>query len=215
MKRSIQIYSDEQDKMFLITPETGFTVSYQDELDIMEEIEKVYETPTIHTNELLRVFPQAKSIVKKSLRDLHDQLLSLKDYEKQIIDICYRKMDNVLERELTESFFRELEINIPRKKIEAQIKQKEFMLRSVDIAENCPGLDIPRAKSYPINQLIEFKGNTARCIFHSPDRTPSMHYYARSNKVKCFSCGKLADSIDVVQQLQGCTLKEAVNYLNK
>ena len=123
-------------------------------------------------------------------------------------------MDNVLEREKTQEFFLELEINIPRKKIEAQIKQKEFMLRSVDMAENCPGLDIPRAKSYPINQLIEFKGNTALCIWHQ-ERTPSMHYYPRTNKVKCFGCGKLADSIDVVQQLQGCTLKEAVNFLTK
>jgi hypothetical protein len=215
MKRSTQIYSLEQDKMFLFVPGNKYTISYEDELEIMGEIQRVYETPTIHTNELLKVFPQAKTIVKEQLRDLNKALISLRDYEKQIIDICYRKIDNVLKREETQEFFLELEINIPRKKIEAQIKQKEFMLRSVDIAESSTGLDISRAKQYPITQLIEFKGNVARCIFHSPDKNPSMYYYPRNNKVKCFSCGKLADAIDVVQQLQGCSLKEAVAYLNK
>jgi hypothetical protein len=215
MKRSIQIYSVEQDKMFLFMPGNKMSISYEDELDIMEEIQRVYDTPTIHTHELLKVFPQAKSVVKEQLRYLKDKLLSLKDYEKQIIDICYRKIDNVLKREEDQAFFLELEINIPRRKIEAEIKQKEFMLKSVDTAENCPGLDIARAKQYPITQLIEFKGNVARCIFHSPDKNPSMYYYPKNNKVKCFSCNKLADAIDVVQQLQCCSLKEAVNYLNK
>ena len=116
------------------------------ELDWVYDLYKHWrkQEPTFHNNELLKVFPQAKSIVKNQLKDLHQEFLSLKDYEKQIIDICYRKIDNVLKREETQEFFLELEINIPRKKIEAQIKQKEFMLRSIESATDSIGFDISK-----------------------------------------------------------------------
>jgi hypothetical protein len=187
------------------------------ELDWVYDLYKHWrkQEPTFHNNELLKVFPQAKSIVKNQLKDLHQEFLSLKDYEKKIIDICYRKIDNVLEREKTQEFFLELEINIPRRELEAEIKRLENMLKWANSDTNSQIiLDIPKAKSYPIDQLIEFKGNTARCIFHE-ERTPSMHYYEKSNRVKCFGCGKSGDSIDVVMQLRGCSLSEAVKFINK
>lgn len=74
-------------------------------------------------------------------------------------------------------------------------------------------LNIDKAKAVPISQLIEFKRNVAKCIWHD-DHKPSMHYYQRSNKVFCFSCQKGGDAIDVAMKLWQCSLKEAINKLN-
>ncbi len=72
---------------------------------------------------------------------------------------------------------------------------------------------IARAKSVPIPTFIKFnRDNTACCIWHN-EKTPSMHYYEKQNRVKCFGCDKLGDVIDVVQQLQRVGLKEAVKII--
>jgi hypothetical protein len=74
--------------------------------------------------------------------------------------------------------------------------------------------DVSRAKEVPIDRYIKFDGyGKARCLWHS-DKTPSMHYYRNKNKVFCFGCGKSADVIDVVRELDGCTFIEAVRKLN-
>ena len=170
----------------------------------------------IPSNELLHVFPQAKSIVKNQLKELHQRILYFNKLENQIKDICFRKIPNILERDRTEDFFIELEVNLPRQETEKDIKELENILRwASDDNKSKITLDIPKAKSYPISQLIEFKGNTAKCIWHSPDKNPSMHYYQKNNKVHCFSCGKSGDSIDVVMQIRGCNLSEAVKFINQ
>lgn len=74
-------------------------------------------------------------------------------------------------------------------------------------------LNIDKAKAVPITQLIEFKRNIARCIWHD-DKKPSMHYYRNNNKVFCFSCQKGGDVIDVAMKLWQCSMKEALNKLN-
>jgi len=75
--------------------------------------------------------------------------------------------------------------------------------------------DLLKAKAVPIPKFIEFnKDNTARCIFHS-EKTPSMYYYEKQNKVYCFGCSKGGDVIDVVQKMNSVGLKEAINLILK
>lgn len=77
---------------------------------------------------------------------------------------------------------------------------------------------LSEVKKIPISSLITFKGGVANCVFHS-DRTPSMHYNdensAFPNTVKCYSCGKFGDVIDVVIALNNCSFKEALDILKK
>ncbi len=73
-------------------------------------------------------------------------------------------------------------------------------------------LQIGRARSFPIPELIAIKRGTAVCIFHN-DHKPSLKYYAKDNRVYCFACGKSADAIDVYMQLSGSDFKTAVRYL--
>ena len=73
-------------------------------------------------------------------------------------------------------------------------------------------LDIPRAKSYPITNLLEFKGRQAKCIFHD-DNKPSLYYYPDTNTVYCFACQTYGDSISVYQKLNNCNFIDAVKKL--
>jgi hypothetical protein len=76
--------------------------------------------------------------------------------------------------------------------------------------------DIEKIKEIPITTLVKFNsGGFSSCIWHSPDKTPSMKYYPKQNKVHCFSCGKDGDVIDVFQQLYGCDFREAIKQLSK
>lgn len=73
--------------------------------------------------------------------------------------------------------------------------------------------NLARAKAVPVSQYIKFgTDGMAPCIWHS-ERTPSMHYYPKQNRVKCFSCGKLGDVLDVVQQMNSLTLPQAINFI--
>jgi DNA primase len=74
--------------------------------------------------------------------------------------------------------------------------------------------EVQRAKSYPITNLTEFKQRKACCPYHN-EKTPSFHYYPKTNSAYCFGCNKSADSIDIYQIIHNCTFKEAVRELNK
>lgn len=74
--------------------------------------------------------------------------------------------------------------------------------------------DVSRAKEYPIGNLIKVgrEGKTL-CIWHA-EKTPSLHWYKKTNSVYCFGgCGKSGDVIDVYRQLHNCTFAEAVQEL--
>lgn len=72
--------------------------------------------------------------------------------------------------------------------------------------------EIERAKTYPIEQLIQFgKDKKAKCIWHN-EKSGSLHLYD-TNKVFCFGCSKGGDAIDVYMTLNNATFKEAIEYL--
>ena len=69
------------------------------------------------------------------------------------------------------------------------------------------------AKRVPIDTFIKFNSaRMARCIWHD-EKSASMYYYKNQERVKCFGCGKMGDVIDVVQQLNFCTINEAIKII--
>lgn len=75
-----------------------------------------------------------------------------------------------------------------------------------------PSLDFERAKLVPIDSIVHFTRGFAPCLWHD-EKTPSMKYYKKNNKVHCFGCGKGGDVIDVMQQIKQCDVKTAVQFL--
>lgn len=72
--------------------------------------------------------------------------------------------------------------------------------------------EVNRARSYPIENLVQFKGDFANCPFHG-DKDPSMHRI--DNRVHCFSCHKTWDTIAYVRELEGFNFGEAVRHINR
>lgn len=71
-----------------------------------------------------------------------------------------------------------------------------------------------KAKAVPIKNYIKFNAQRkALCIWHQ-EKTPSMIYYPKDNRVKCYGCGKLGDVIDVVQEMFLLNKGEAIKKIN-
>lgn len=70
-----------------------------------------------------------------------------------------------------------------------------------------------RAKEFPLTELINFKRNKARCLWHN-EETASLHYYPKTNTCYCFGqCGRAFDSIDAFKQIHQCSFLQAVDRL--
>lgn len=69
------------------------------------------------------------------------------------------------------------------------------------------------AKQVPIDLFIKFnRQGFAKCVWHN-DSNPSMYYYKKQNRVKCFSCGGHGDVLDVIQKIREVTLKDAITII--
>lgn len=74
-------------------------------------------------------------------------------------------------------------------------------------------LNIAGAKLYPIPQLITIdRSGFAKCIWKS-EKTGSMKYYAKNNRVHCFGCGRSGDVIDVCMKVNNLTINQAISFL--
>ena len=81
--------------------------------------------------------------------------------------------------------------------------------------------DIDNLKAIPIIEVaerlgIEVRGHKAHCVFHSPDRHPSLRFYENRGTAHCFTCGKHCSStIDLVMQVRNCSFVEACKWLSE
>ncbi len=102
-----------------------------------------------------------------------------------------------------------------KKEADKILKEKEMYLNPVWKISNVISEEtIENARQVPLDTLIQFnKAGFATCLWHT-EKHASMKYWVKENKVKCFGCGKSADSIEVVRHLYDYDFKNAVNYLN-
>lgn len=78
--------------------------------------------------------------------------------------------------------------------------------------------DVSKAKGVPITNFVKFSyDGFARCLWHD-EKTGSMKYNGPGTKypntIKCFSCGVMADSIDLIMHMKNIGFGEAVKFLN-
>lgn len=98
--------------------------------------------------------------------------------------------------------------------LEDYIEKKKQLKLIIELYSKPKGeINIDKAKQYPIDQLLEFKGGFTRCIFHE-EKTGSMKYYKDKNRVHCFSCNQGWDAIDIYQKLNNVEFTEAVKRLS-
>lgn len=94
-----------------------------------------------------------------------------------------------------------------------KLKAKKASLSRKKIIKSNNKNEIAEAKLIPITDFIQFNNQRfANCIWHD-DKNPSMHYYPKTNRVKCFSCGEHGDVLDVVQKLHNINLPQAISFI--
>lgn len=159
-----------------------------------------------------RVAAMIRKVIKADKQELKEYGILAREIEEKCNRMRGVKPEQKLE---AKQFYTHLYVDIPVEKIQERIRKNEQILMLSGQVKNAPApqlLDFERAKQVPIDTLIHFKRGFAECIWHD-ERTPSMKYYKKNNKVHCFGCDKSGDVIDVVQQLHQCDIKQAVAFL--
>lgn len=135
--------------------------------------------------------------------DLHELLSTAKQYP----DIETVKEDMLHRRATWQS------VRFHKRYLEKN--QQDLHKTSYDVSKYYGDDVLLKAKSYPMDKLIRFDRKKAICPWHK-EKTPSLHFYPKSNSAYCFGgCGRAYDSIDAYRLLHDCSFKKAVNDLSK
>jgi hypothetical protein len=212
-------YSSTLDKF--LSPYGTFTC---EEIDAIDRMEKEWREslPDYSLQELLEIFPQAKTIVKKNLiaeiKQCNEDLLEADRIElegKSKIEWQSRTeshwfWEGVLDVLLVQPF---------RNGREEKIKRNSFFLNSLKRKEEVKtsgvsSEQIHQAKQVPIKTFVKVNhAGFTTCPFHV-DKTPSLKVY-RTNDWYCFSCNAGGDVVDLVMKMQNVSFIDAVKYLTK
>lgn len=171
--------------------------------------------------QLIDLFPEAapaaRRAAKAKIKELNKSIASLSDFR----DIWSNDI-NKINFKLQPAYIAYLDdlINRLRQGYEKEIRKYEYQLHYLDNVGKeqvksegiITDLQIAKAKSFPITELLSFKRGQTLCPFHD-DHKPSLKYYQKDNHVYCFACSTSADSIDVYMKLNGCDFKAAVRAL--
>lgn len=88
----------------------------------------------------------------------------------------------------------------------------KYERKQVETQGKIDGDMVTAAKAVPVDTLLEFNQGYALCLWHDEEK-PSLHHHAASNRVKCFSCGKGGDAVDIVMKRDGLSFPESVRAL--
>lgn len=146
-------------------------------------------------------------------RAIEEQISAVEGELRERKDFREKQKPGTVERKLNE------------KTILAKIAEQKKLLREFEYCmsmmvydaakvqhEDLTREEIDRARSYPIEDLIEVKRGIARCISGThADKNPSMD--VRNNFVYCYACGFSGDAITVSQKLHGGSFQDVVRRL--
>ena len=199
---------------------------YTDEdLDHFDKLKKEWQDslPKYKWNEYVEMFPSAKPIIKQILlaeiEKWKSDLKKADEIEKEIDDLIYRKCKDKRSEWFWNEVKMQLYINPLREGKEQLIKRNLFRLEYLKDPTKINGAitdsDVQRAKEYPITEILQFnRDHKTSCRWHK-EKSASLHYYPKTNTVKCFGCGKFADSIAVCMEEYKLNFIEAVKKLSK
>jgi hypothetical protein len=162
---------------------------------------KVYWSPS----SLAHAFPNSSSHARRKINELRREIFVLQDKERFSAP-----------RNLDVEFYVNF-VNIDAD-IHAKIVHMNFLKKYLTLLKNAKShenkINVEKAKTVPISNWVDFNhAGFAQCFLHQ-DKTPSMKYYEKENRVYCFSCGFSGDVIDIVRKIKNCSFCEAVNILS-
>lgn len=192
-------------------------------MDAIDREEKMWNDsrPEFSVRYLIEAFPTATNLLKKKLeREIADAERDIREadrLEKIYADIVYigsSKKDEEFWTGLYASIF----LEPLRKGREKSIRTNLFHISGLNGHAPSKGQitdsDIENAKGYPIESLIKFNhAGKAVCLWHE-EKTPSLHFYRKGNRVRCFGCNRAEDAIGVYRALFNVDFIAAVKALS-
>jgi len=190
----------------------------KEEHETLEYHARGYEPPApLHAHELAEMFkddPELPKYLDEKKKGIKEQQKKSLEDDAELERIYHKHIDKP-----TREYYQQKNLE-HREKLEREIAEVDRLLafmgrggsRKIKNFER----DLATAKAFPIDQLLDFSRNKLKtqCVWHE-DRDPSLHYYRKNNTVWCFACGHGGDAIDVVRQMNNCSLPEAINFINK
>jgi len=172
----------------------------------------------IELNQLAKEFPEAKKRIKELIKEYKEILKGKVKAETEIKTFIYRQNLPYSKREEAENLISLFILKVHYNYYEQQIKRLEKILLYYEPKKVKEGSitdrDVEQARGRPISDFIDFsRDGTAKSIWNEGDKTPSMHYYKKENRVHCFSTGKNEDVIGVVMQKYNLDFIKAVKYI--
>lgn len=187
-----------------------------------EEIDKYeYSNNDVDDIDLLKIFPEGIAIIKKNIKDMNKMIGELEPLLKELLQewigiICLSITDPEKRKQEIQwasniFYYKHLQ------KLERMIRKWKRILRTVELREagqEIRGLDIARAKQYPIENLLELnRAGFTKCPFHH-EKTASLKVWVDENRWYCFGCNERGDVIDLYMKLNNVDIKTAIRALN-
>lgn len=177
--------------------------------------------PPFNFKYLSETFPEAKEayieMLEREIRNAELDLKQAETNEKLIDDAIFRLVPIEVE-EFWRMILYGLYVDGLRLNREKTIKAHSIhiaFLKGKKISQKggVTDIQIERAREHPIHELLDFKNDLAKCLWHT-EAHGSLHYYRKGNRVHCFgACGRSRDAVDVYMQLHGVDFINAVKAL--
>ena len=103
--------------------------------------------------------------------------------------------------------------------VRRKMRQWEFHLRPRSEKLKLKSFDLEAIKNVPIGQFLEAPAmggahrSVYKCVFHN-EKTASMVWYKKQNRVHCFGCGRFGSVIDVVMERNRWDFKKTCDFLS-
>ncbi len=165
--------------------------------------------------EAIGEFPEAKKAVRDLVAIRKEEIADISRSETRIRTIVARTCSHSSPKKEICDLVLGAFVFHPRQRLLADLRRLERTLAIMEGGRSKGSeRDIAKAKEVPISSFIEFgKDGKATSIFAPSERTPSMHYYERSNRIHCFATGRTEDSIGAMMEMRRCGFMEAVGIL--
>lgn len=186
-----------------------------DEVRILEQEKRKYEPVSFQESHALKIFPEAKNIVKILIKEHNEIIDDLVEVKREIESACFQSIKNPKEYEFTLEICLGIFYDIPKERIERRLKKWNAMVLSEFYTKNSGTTSLSKSKSFPIEDVLgtKIRSGFIECPFHT-DKTPSMKVYLSENRCHCFSCGFHGDVLDLVMKLENLSLPQAIKKLS-
>lgn len=190
-----------------------------EELDyIHNDLPRNRYSPTLA--DLATTFPEAAKSIKEEVKIRRKKILDLREVGWKWKS--WANKQNVMSpqaKDILSTLLVETHSDYPISVLEGEIDSLNRVLTLIDMKKKGKTLDngnLNIAKNVPITNFMEFnRSGFTNCLWHS-EKTGSLKYNKKLNRVYCFgACGKGYDVVDVVQKMFNYSFSEAINFLSK